>query len=103
MALVWGCSELTVECVTQRTTLLSDSSASPPDTFNTLSSLLPPVPLPAVVGDVILVTLILVLTVKAHMIFPPSLKGFLFYIQTVYYVTEYFPISFWDIRKYVSS
>ena len=54
-------------------------------------------------GDGVLVTLILLLTVKAHMIFPPSLKGFLFYIQTAYYVTEYFPISFWDIRKYVSN
>lgn len=56
----------------------------------------------AVVGDVILVSIILLLAVKLHMTFPHSLKGFLFYIQTAYYATEYFPASFWDIRQYVS-
>jgi hypothetical protein len=29
------------------------------------------------------------------------MKGLLFYIQTVYYSTTYFPASFWDARKYM--
>lgn len=57
----------------------------------------------AVVGDIILVALILVLAIKLHVSFPESMKGLLFYIQTAYYTTEYFPISFWNIRKYVSN
>ena len=57
---------------------------------------------PTVIGDIILITLIFVLVIKLHLMFPVCMKGFLFYIQTAYLTTEYFPISFWDIRKYVS-
>ena len=39
--------------------------------------------------------------IKLDMYFPHSLKGLLFYIQTVYYTTEHFPSAFWDVRKYV--
>ena len=55
-----------------------------------------------VIGDVILVGLILFAAMYFKLSFPHSLKGLLFYIQTSYYTTEYFPISFWDVRQYVS-
>lgn len=55
-----------------------------------------------VVGDAVAVGLILVAAMQFQQSFPHSLKGLLFYIQTSYYTTEYFPISFWDIRQYVS-
>lgn len=55
-----------------------------------------------VVGDIILVGVVLFAAMKLKLVFPHSLKGLLFYVQTAYYTTEYFPISFWDIRKYVS-
>lgn len=54
------------------------------------------------IGDVIVIGVILFAALKLHLVLPHSFKGLLFYIQTVYYVTEYFPISFFDIRKYVS-
>ena len=57
----------------------------------------------AVFGDILLVILVLMAAMKFKLIFPHSLKGLLFYLQTSYYTTEYFPISFWDIRQYVSS
>ena len=57
---------------------------------------------PLVVWDIFIVSLLMVLVIKLDFSFPSSLKGLLFYIQTVYYVTEYFPSSFWDARKYVS-
>jgi len=53
------------------------------------------------VADVIAVGAILFLSVKLRRAFPHSLKGLLFYIQTVYYATEYFPASFWNIRQYM--
>ena len=56
----------------------------------------------AVIGDIILVALVLIAAMKFKLSFPHSLKGLLFYLQTSYHVTEYFPISFWDIRQYVS-
>ena len=55
----------------------------------------------AVIGDILVIGFILFAALKLHLVFPHSFKGLLFYIQTVYYVTEYFPISFFDIRKYV--
>ena len=55
-----------------------------------------------VVGDAMAVGLILVAAMQFQQSFPHSFKGLLFYIQTSYYTTEYFPISFWDIRQYVS-
>ena len=59
-------------------------------------------PFLTVVGDFILMGLIMLCVMKLHLHFPHSLKGLLFYIQTVYYTTEHFPITFWDVRKYVS-
>ena len=55
-----------------------------------------------VLGDTVAVGLILVAAMQFQLSFPHSLKGLLFYVQTSYYTTEYFPISFWDIRQYVS-
>ncbi len=54
-----------------------------------------------VIGDFIIFGLIMFAIIKLNFHFPHSLKGLLFYIQTVYYTTEHFPIAFWDVRKYV--
>lgn len=54
-----------------------------------------------VLGDFIIIGAVLLTIVKFKWHFPHSLKGLLFYIQTAYYTTQHFPISFWDIRKFV--
>eukprot|EP00731_Ephydatia_muelleri_P010290 Em0005g876a len=51
--------------------------------------------------DVAITLLIILASSKLKVTFPPALKGLFFYIQTVYYATEFFPASFWDARQYM--
>ncbi len=55
-----------------------------------------------VIADLLVLGVIFFTIMKLDFHFPHSLKGLLFYIQTVYYVTESFPASFWNVRQYVS-
>ncbi|XP_019857682.1 PREDICTED: uncharacterized protein LOC109585984 [Amphimedon queenslandica] len=50
---------------------------------------------------VLVIVAVLLASVKLGITFPHSMRPILFYIQTVYYTTEYFPISFWNSRQYM--
>jgi hypothetical protein len=54
-----------------------------------------------IVVDVVLIIIVLVASIKLKVSFPHSLRGVIFYIQTVYIASEYFPISFLDSRQYM--
>eukprot|EP00731_Ephydatia_muelleri_P037369 Em0452g4a len=53
------------------------------------------------IWDIALTLLIILVSLRVSASFAPGLKGLLFYIQTVYYATEFFPASFWDARQYM--